>query len=239
MRSGISRSVGEEGVSAPLLSLTGIGKGFPGVRALSNVDLELHAGRGHALVGENGAGKSTLVKIIAGLAPPDDGEVRVDGKVTTLRSPSDAKRAGISLVPQELSLATERSVAENVYMGHLPHRGPFVDLRTLHADTRGILTRLGLAIDPASPLKEHAPAVRQLVMIARGIAMRGRLFILDEPTAALTDPEIVRLFAVLKELKVSGAALLYVSHRTRGIARGRRRHYDSARWQCRRADGRR
>ena len=123
----------------------------------------------------------------------------------------------ISLVPQEISVAGNRSVAENIFLGHLPHRGPFVDLRRLYHETRVLLDGLGLAVDPASLLGSHGPAVQQLVMIARGIALKGRVFVLDEPTAALTDPEIENLFVVLNRLKAEGAALVYVSHRLREL----------------------
>lgn len=197
----------------PLLALDGIGKRFPGVNALTGVDLALRSGRAHALVGENGAGKSTLVKIIAGMLQPNEGRIHLDGQQVHFRSPIDARHQGISLVPQELSLVSTRSVAENIYMGHLPRRGPLVNTGELNAATRRVLEPLGLDIDPSSRMGRHAPAVQQLVMVARGIALHGRLFILDEPTAALTDPEIVRLLAVLDELKTAGAALVYVTHR--------------------------
>src|SRR5690349_6833701 len=108
--------------TAPLLTLTQISKRFPGVKALTGVDLELSAGRSHALVGENGAGKSTLIKVIAGSMAPDEGEIRIDGQPVHLRTPAEARRHGISLVPQELSLAGDRSVAENIFMGSLPRR---------------------------------------------------------------------------------------------------------------------
>jgi ABC-type sugar transport system ATPase subunit len=204
--------------AAPLLTLTQISKRFPGVNALTGVDLELRVGRSHALVGENGAGKSTLIKVIAGSMAPDEGQIRIDGLPVHLRTPAEARRHGISLVPQELSLAGDRSVAENIYMGHLPRRAGLVNRRELLRRTSELLDRLGVSIDPRTPMASHPPAVRQMVMIARGIAMRGRLFILDEPTAALTDPEIERLFAVLSDLKANGAALLYVSHRLPELA---------------------
>ena len=210
-------TTGSTGGVTPLLSLRNISRSFPGVQALSDVSIEITAGRGHALVGENGAGKSTLVKIMTGLLSPSNGEVLVDGHPVTLRSPAEAHRHGISLVPQEISVAGNRSVAENIFLGHLPHRGPFVDLRRLYHETRVLLDGLGLAVDPASLLGSHGPAVQQLVMIARGIALKGRVFVLDEPTAALTDPEIENLFVVLNRLKAEGAALVYVSHRLREL----------------------
>ncbi|MDQ1630028.1 MAG: ribose transport system ATP-binding protein [Actinomycetota bacterium] len=204
---------GGEGDARPLLSLTGISKRFPGVTALDDVDLQLWPGRSMALVGENGAGKSTLIKVVSGALHPDEGQILLDGRAVSMRSPAEARRHGVSLVPQELSVAGDRSVAENIFMGHLPRRGPLVNRRRLRAEARTLLQRLGIQVEPGSALAAHTPATQQMVMIARGIALQGRLFILDEPTAALTDPEIERLFAVLRELKAAGAALLYVSHR--------------------------
>jgi ABC-type sugar transport system ATPase subunit len=195
------------------LSLRGISKEFPGVKALTGVDLDLVAGRGHALVGENGAGKSTLIKVMAGIVRPDEGSILVEGEEVQLRSPAEARQRGISLVPQELSLVGGLSVAENIFMGQLPRSGPRVDRGALRRNAEAALERLGIGIHPFSRLGTHPPAVQQLVMIARGIALRGRLFILDEPTAALADREIERLFAVITELKAGGAGVVYVSHR--------------------------
>ena len=202
-----------QSVSDPFISLSDVSKTFPGVRALTNVSLDITRGRGHALVGENGAGKSTLVKIIAGIQQPSTGKVAVDGQQVVFRSPSEARRYGVSLVPQELSLAPDRSVAENILMGQLPRLGPFLRRRAMLSASVEALETLGLDINPAARLGDQPPAVQQLVMIARGIASKCRLFILDEPTAALTAPEIVRLFKVLRDLKQTGAALLYISHR--------------------------
>jgi len=204
---------GTGGAFRPLLSLEGISKSFPGVRALNNVCLSVTAGRGHALVGENGAGKSTLIKIIAGLQRPDAGTISIDGVSIAFRSPAEAHRRGIALVPQEISLVPNQSVAENIFMGHLPHTGVLVRRRELRRRSQEILDRLDVNVSPGALLGEQSPAVRQLVMIARGIAQQGRLFILDEPTAALTDPEIERLFSIIRDLKAEGAAVIYVSHR--------------------------
>lgn len=200
--------------ATPLLSLRGISKQYPGVQALSGVNLDLHAGRGHALVGENGAGKSTLIKVIAGLVHADEGEISLNGEPTHIRTPSEARRLSISLVPQEISLADDRSVAENIYLGHLPQRTSFVQQKRLVKQASDLLARLGVTnVNVRLPLGDFPPAVKQMVMIARGIASEGKIFILDEPTATLTGPEIERLFAVIDELKSQGAAVLYVSHR--------------------------
>lgn len=215
IQSTTTQSMGE---AQPLLSLRGITRSFPGVKALSDVSIDIAGGRGHALVGENGAGKSTLVKIMSGLLEPSEGQILINGRLVTFKSPADAHRHGISLVPQEVSVAENRSVAENIFLGHLPRSGPFVKLGELYRKAESLLAGLGLGVDPASSLGSHGPAVQQLVMIARGIALKGRIFILDEPTAALTDPEIERLFVVLNRLKAEGAALVYVSHRLRELS---------------------
>jgi rhamnose transport system ATP-binding protein len=209
-----------EGSGQPLLSLRGISKQYPGVQALSQVNIDLYAGQGHALVGENGAGKSTLIKVIAGLVTPDEGDVLLSGKVTVIRSPAEARKLNISLVPQEISLAENRSVAENIFLGHLPKHGFFVRQKKLLREASELLVRLGLTtVDPQMPLGDCQPAVKQMVMIARGIASNGKIFILDEPTATLTGPEIERLFSVIDELKSQGAAVLYVSHRLSELER--------------------
>jgi ABC-type sugar transport system ATPase subunit len=208
----------EAGAAAPLLSLRGITKRYPGVVAVDGIDLDIHPGRVHALVGENGAGKSTLIKAMTGVIVPDDGEISIDGAPVRFHSPSDARSRGISLVPQELSFAEHLSVAENVFLGHLPRRMGFVDRRAMRRETSALFERLGVDIDPGSRLGSHPPATQQMAMIAHGIALRGRVFVLDEPTAALTDPEIERLFKVLRELRDAGAGIVYVSHRLKELA---------------------
>ncbi|GII81837.1 ribose import ATP-binding protein RbsA 2 [Sphaerisporangium rufum] len=215
---GVPVGPGERGAARPpLLSLRGITKSFTGVTALSQVGLDVREGTVHALVGENGAGKSTLMKVMAGVLQPDSGTIEIHGAAVRLHGPADARRRGISLVPQELSLMPHLSVAENIYLGCLPRRAGLVNRRALLRGARQVLERLGANVSPTSLLGEHGPAVQQLVMIARGIVLGGKVYILDEPTAALTDPEIERLFAVLRELQSAGAALVYVSHRLNEI----------------------
>jgi ABC-type sugar transport system ATPase subunit len=209
-------AAGEE--RAPVLALHNVTKRYPGVVAVSSVDLEVRAGHVQALVGENGAGKSTLIKVLAGVVRPDEGEVRMDGTPVQFRSPADARARGISLVPQELSLAPDLSVAENVFLGHLPHRLGMVNRGRMRRDARALFERLGIEVDPSERLGACPPAIQQMVMIGHGIAMEGRVFILDEPTAALTDPEIERLFVVLRELRDEGAGIVYVSHRLKELA---------------------
>jgi ABC-type sugar transport system ATPase subunit len=206
--------------STPLvLEARGVSKRFAGIAALLNVDIALHKGRCRALVGENGAGKSTLIKIISGQLEPDSGTINVAGEDVVMKSPSDALRLGISVVPQELSLIPEISVAENVMLGRFPRRSVVVDFKELFARAREILQRLGLEVSPNTRLGDLSPGAQQLVEIARGLCKDARIFILDEPTAALTESESENLFKVLGELKRSGFAILYVSHRMRDLAR--------------------
>jgi ABC-type sugar transport system ATPase subunit len=197
----------------PLLSVRGITKRFTAINALSDVHLDLYAGRGTALVGENGAGKSTLIKIITGQIAPDQGQILLNGEEIRLTSPADALKLGISVVPQELSLVQDLSVAENIFLGQLPKRLMAVNFPELARSAKRVLATLGLEVEPGCKVSELSPGSQQLVEIARGLSKDARIIILDEPTAALTDQETDHLFSVLRELKKSGYAILYVSHR--------------------------
>jgi ABC-type sugar transport system ATPase subunit len=203
----------------PVVSLRSISKAYPGVQALSSVDLEIFPSEVHALCGENGAGKSTLSKVVAGLVQPDSGDVYVDGERVEFDSPGAARRAGISAVPQELSLVPHLTVAENICLTGLPHRRGVVDRRRLRTQAEAVLDSLGLHIDPFSLLGEHGPGIQQLVMIGRGFAQSARVVILDEPTAALTQPEADHLFDVVDAAKAAGTAFIYVSHRLPDLQR--------------------
>jgi ABC-type sugar transport system ATPase subunit len=203
----------------PLLSLRGVGKSFSGVAALKNVDLDVYAGTVHALLGENGAGKSTLSKVIAGIHPADTGTVTFAGEQVTFGSAADARAAGISFVPQELSIVPERTLAENILMGNLPSRGGMVDRKAMGQRCREILAKLSLDIDPFALAGSFAPGIQQMVMIARGFSLDARFFILDEPTAALTDKETDDLFEVVEAQRKAGTAFVYISHRLEEIAR--------------------
>ena len=206
-----TQSVGGE--NSPLLRIDRVSKNYPGVLALNNVSLSVFSGTGHALIGENGAGKSTLIKIISGFTHPDSGSIYIDGEEVNLKSPSDAHRRGIALVPQEISLIPSMSIAENIFAGHLPHLGGIVKRRDLLRATREITEMIGITASVHNLVGSESPAIQQLVMIARGIVLKSRVFILDEPTAALSDPEIESLFKVIKNLKEQGSAIIYVSHR--------------------------
>ena len=206
---------------APLLRLRGIGKRFGGVTALDGVDLELRAGEIHALLGENGAGKSTLIKILGGIHQPDSGEILVDGQVVEIGEVTDADRLGIRLIHQELSLAPNLSVAENILLGREPGRFGFLDRRRLFADARALIAELGLPEIGAAETRvaDLSVAQQQLVEIARALSTRARILILDEPTASLSEAETEALFVRLRGLCSQGVGIIYISHRLEEIRR--------------------
>jgi ribose transport system ATP-binding protein len=196
-----------------LLELSGISKSFGGVQALRAVDFALSAGEIHGLVGENGAGKSTLMKIIAGVHAGYEGTMRVDGREAHFRSSRDALAAGIGMVHQELSVAPELTVAENVFLGMQPVSGlGIVAWRKMAQQASEQLRNLGLEIDPRARLGDFPIGVQQLVELSRVLFSGARIIILDEPTSALSPPEIERLFAVLLKLKQSGRSIIFISH---------------------------
>jgi ribose transport system ATP-binding protein len=195
------------------LQLRGIGKTFGGVTALSDVDFSLAAGEIHGLVGENGAGKSTLMKIIAGVHDEFDGEMRLDGEPVRFSSPRDARGRGIAMVHQELATVPTVSVAENVFMGAPPlNRFGLVDWRAMRRNARAQLQSLGIDIDPATPMGSLPLGLQQLVELSRVLFSGARIIILDEPTSALSPPEVERLFAVLRRLREAGRSLIFISH---------------------------
>ncbi|HYP14656.1 MAG TPA: sugar ABC transporter ATP-binding protein [Bryobacteraceae bacterium] len=196
-----------------LLRLEGINKTFSRIHALNNVSLTLEAGETRALVGENGAGKSTLIKIITGAYARDSGIMEVSGTPVNFRNPGEAQAAGVAAIYQEVNLLSFRTVAENIYLGREPRRWGLIDWRRLRSDTRDLLQRLGLEIDPDTTLGSLTIALRQMVAIARGVSLTAKLLVLDEPTSSLTEHEVQALYRVLDRLKAEGVAVLYVSHR--------------------------
>ena len=197
----------------PTLELTAISKAFGGVAALNEVDFTLEAGEIHGLVGENGAGKSTLMKIIAGVHPEYSGDMRLDGRPVRLASPRGALAAGIGMVHQELSAVRALSVAENVYMGVQPvNRFGLIDWAAMREGACRQLQSLGIDIDPRMPMGVLPLGLQQLVELARVLFSGARIIILDEPTSALSPPEIERLYAVLRRLRNDGRSLVFISH---------------------------
>ncbi|SIT04783.1 monosaccharide ABC transporter ATP-binding protein, CUT2 family [Roseivivax lentus] len=202
----------------PALRLEGIVKTFPGVRALDNVSFAVMPGEVHALMGENGAGKSTSMKVLGGIYQPDEGTIYVGEKPTVMHSPLDAKAKGIVFIHQELSLAEELSVAENIYLGELPKkRFGLVDWDTLYARTDKILEKLKVSFNAKTRVGDLSIANQQMVEIARALTVDAKAVFFDEPTASLTDAEKVVLFEVIADLQKQGVGIVYISHRMEEI----------------------
>ncbi len=194
--------------------MAGIGKRFPGVLALENVDLDLAPGKVHALMGENGAGKSTLIKILAGVYRPDSGTIRIGGNAVDLRSPRDALRQGIKVVFQEIALISEFTVAENIFLEGYPTNGVgSIDWNKINADAAALFERIGFNVDPAEKVGNLPVSKQQMVEIARALAHEARVVVMDEPTSSLTPAEVALLFEVIRRLTSIGIAVLYVSHK--------------------------
>jgi ribose transport system ATP-binding protein len=199
--------------STPLLELVQVSKSFGGVEALRGVDFALRRGEIHGLVGENGAGKSTLMKIIAGVHATDRGSLRIEGREQHFRSARDARDAGIGMVHQELSIAPDLTVAENVFLGTQPvTRLGLVDWRRMTREAAEHLGGLGIEVDPKLPMGALPIGLQQLVELSRVLFSGARIVILDEPTSALSPPEVERLFQVLRRLKASGRSIVFISH---------------------------
>jgi len=188
-------------------------KSFPGVHALRGVSMELHAGEVLALLGENGAGKSTLIKLLGGAHVPDAGSIRVNGATTAIRTPIDARRAGIAIIYQEFNLVPALTAAENIFLGHEPARGGWVRQGEERRRAGELFRRIGVNVDPAARCRDLSVAQQQVVEIARALASDARIVVMDEPSATLMPQEIEHLFAVIRELKSQGIGIIYISHR--------------------------
>ena len=204
--------------SASVVVAERLRKRFFNIQALDDVSFDLRAGEIHAVVGENGAGKSTLIKVLVGIHQPDSGRILIDGRARRFRDPHEALAAGLAVIPQELRLVPTLSVAENVLLGHLPHRRllgllPLVDRQALRARARAALDRLGLPATLDIRVGTLPYAAQQLVAIARALSRRVRVLVLDEPTAALEAREVGRLFETIGALKAEGVGIVYISHR--------------------------
>ena len=199
------------------LRMTGISKSFPGVKALQEVDLEAKSGEVHAIVGENGAGKSTLMKILAGFYQPDEGVIEVKGETVGHWTPREARERGIGMIYQELNLVPDLSVAENISLGAMPRRGPFVDYRAVTALAKAVLAELDADIDPGTRLGSLPISQQQLVEIAKVVSRRPSIVVFDEPTSSLGEKETRILFGVIRKMRASGIAILYISHRLQEV----------------------
>lgn len=202
-------------MSTPLLQLHGITKIFPGVRALENVQLDLWPGKVTALVGENGAGKSTLVKVMTGIYQPEEGEILYKAIPVQLPNPEAAHKIGITAIHQETVLFDELSVTENIFVGQYLYTGFFkkLDWPEMHRRAQAILTRLEVQINPRATLKTLSIAQRHMVAIARALSFEAQVVILDEPTAALSQHEILEFYQIVERLKQEGKAILFISHK--------------------------
>lgn len=201
-------------VKQPVLEMTGIQKRFGAVKVLDGVKLRVYGGEVHALMGENGAGKSTLMKILAGVYQPDGGDIRVAGESVRISDPATARAHGINLIYQELSVAPNLTVAENIFMGAEPRsRFGVVDLKQMNRRAAEVLQTLGARFAPTTLASTLSIADQQQVEIARALIHKSRVLIMDEPTAALSDRETERLFEVVRRLRDDGIAIIYISHR--------------------------
>jgi ribose transport system ATP-binding protein len=197
----------------PLVSVHDLVKRYGGVVALDGMNLEVRPGTIHAVVGENGAGKSTLMKALAGVVHPDAGRIALDGQELAIDSPNTARKLGIGIVYQELSLFPQRSVLANLFVNREPVRHGLVSIRAMEERSRDLLRQLGLNVDVAAPVSRLSIGEQQLVELCRVLLEEPRLLILDEPNSALNERETERLFAVLRGLRGRGITMLYVSHR--------------------------
>ncbi len=200
-------------VDKPILSLKGVGKSFPGTRALDDINLDFYEGEIHVLLGENGAGKSTLIKILSGIYFKDEGDITYLGEPMNLKGALDAQNLGISVVHQELNLCRDITVADNIFIGREFEKNGFLDKTTQNKKAKELLDKMGLDMDPTKLISELTVGEQQLVEIAKALSFESKVLILDEPTSAITGKEVDTLFSIMKQLKKNGVALIYISHR--------------------------
>lgn len=205
----------------PLIEMTGVSKSFPGVKALSNIDLNIYPGQVHVLLGENGAGKSTLIKIISGVYTRDEGNVKLCGKEVNFNNTRQSLAEGISVIHQELSVVPDLTVAENIFLGNEPKIGKtsFIDKKKMYKDTAKLFESIGVDINPKAIIRNLNNADKQMVEIARAVSQKSSLVIMDEPTSSLMENEVEALFKVIEKLKKENVAIIYISHRLKEITR--------------------
>jgi ribose transport system ATP-binding protein len=201
-----------------ILVMSGICKTFPGVKALDDVQMDVKAGEIHALLGENGAGKSTLMKILSGVYKPDSGSIQLENKTVDFESTKEAEKAGIGIIYQELNLIPHMTVAENIFLGREPRSRWFtIDRRKMRARATDELKRLDTPINPKALVDDLRIGEQQLVEIAKALSLQARIVIMDEPTSALSDAEVEKLFSIIRNLKRKGVAVIYISHKLEEI----------------------
>ncbi|MEZ4642655.1 MAG: sugar ABC transporter ATP-binding protein [Chloroflexota bacterium] len=197
----------------PIMQMRDISKSFGGVHALNHVQMEVYAGEVHALLGENGAGKSTLIKTMTGVYQPDSGEIYLHGELIRFAGPRDAQQHGIGAIYQEPSLFPDLDIAENIMAGRQPMRNGRIDWRSMHREARNVLQQLGVGLDPRIKARNLSVAQQQTVEIARALSLNAKLLIMDEPTSSLTLTEVEELFRIIRQLRDTGTAIIFISHR--------------------------
>ena len=202
-----------------ILKMQGIHKYFSGVHALKGVDFELKAGEVHALMGENGAGKSTLIKVLCGIHKNDGGTIEYFGKQVSFANIAESQAAGISVIHQELNMMNHLTVAQNMFIGREFKKGGFIDDKKMEQEAQKMFERIGVKIDPGCKLGDLTVGKRQMVEIAKAVSRDCKLLVLDEPTAALTLPEVEELFKIMRDLQTKGIGMIYISHRMDEINR--------------------
>ncbi len=199
---------------APILEVKQISKSFAGNHVLQEISFRIESGQVHALIGENGAGKSTLMNVIGGIHQPDGGQIFFDGRPVVFANPLEAMKNGISIVHQELSLAPNMNLAQNIFLRREPVNAlGFIDWKKLYADTRAIFARLGIELDPKTLASKLSVSVQQVVEIAKALSFEARVIIMDEPTSALSAKEIERLYGIVGDLTARGIAIIFISHK--------------------------
>ena len=211
----------DEELAAGSLTLRGISKSFPGVRAVDNVSLDFYPGKIHALMGENGAGKSTLLKLITGIYQPDSGEMRFHGRRLASRNYRESLAMGIDIVHQEIQVVPDASIAENIMLDKLSLVSPggIVNWRQLYENASVFMHEVGLSLPPSTVVRHLSAAHKQLIQIARALAARATMILLDEPTSSLSLREAENLFVLLDGLRKRGVTLIYVSHKIEEVYR--------------------
>ena len=203
-----------------VLSLRGITKTFPGVKALDNINLDFYEGEVHSICGENGAGKSTLMKILSGVYSLEEGEIYINGQKETIKNPLDALNKGQSIIFQEFNLVDALSIAENIYLGRVSNKqGSWVDWKNMNKKAHELMLRVGYDIDPTTLIKDLSVAEKQMVEIAKALSYNSRIIIMDEPSATLTANEVEKLIKIVNDLRADGVTVIYISHKLEEVMR--------------------
>ena len=203
-----------------VLSLRGITKTFPGVKALDNINLDFYEGEVHSICGENGAGKSTLMKILSGVYSLEEGEIYINGQKETIKNPLDALNKGQSIIFQEFNLVDALSIAENIFLGRMSNKaGTWVDWKNINKQAKELMLRVGYDIDPTTLIKDLSVAEKQMVEIAKALSYNSRIIIMDEPSATLTTNEVEKLIKIVNDLRADGVTVIYISHKLEEVMR--------------------